>query len=139
MADFCITGYPRSRTAWFSAFMSCGDVFCYHENKIFNSNAKYIGFSGSNFSIQPIECKKLIIIERNVDDVRSSLRKLTPLVDIIIEKIDLSKLDGLRIKYNDINHKLKEIWEYCVPEPFPEERAKLFINMKIEQNYSYLQ
>ena len=136
--DFCITGYPRSRTSWFAAFFTTGPVFCHHEIALCKPEAQYIGFSGANFAIDPPDCPT-VIIERDEGEVRKSLRHLTGKADEIIDKMSLSGLEGLRVKFEDINDRLEEIWNYCVPLPFPKERATMFINLDIEPNYGYLE
>ena len=134
---FFITGYPRSRTAWFAGFFTTGPVFCHHEIKLIEPGSRIEGFSGPNFALTPQQ-GKMVIIERDEQEVRESLRKLTKEADAIIDRFDLKKLDGLRVKFEDINDRLQEIWEYCVDIPFDVQRAELFKNLKIEQNYGYL-
>lgn len=98
------------------------------------SEKRIVGVSGSNFAINPIKTKT-VIIERDIDEVRSSLSRLTPLSETIINLIDLNSLSGLRVKYEHIDERLEEIWCYCVDDPFPIDRAELFKNLIIEQNY----
>ena len=119
---FAITGLPRSRTAWFSAyFTSCG-FLCAHEGmngcasiaEYQNKMKAFEGNSDSGIPLYPFE-GKMVIIERDKEEVKKSLSRFfddVHSVDLLQERLD--KLDGLRVNFEDINERLQEIHEYCV-------------------------
>lgn len=93
MGRFFVTGLPRSRTAWLSAYFSCGTSFCYHEPMPKISSIDQIGGlydlpqyehvgisdSGLGFFASEIISKygpRTIIVERKPEEVRRSLREL---------------------------------------------------------------
>ncbi len=144
---FLIVGLPRSRTAWFSAYFSACGYLCIHETiKYCDSLEDYknlINLYGCDSSSAGMLCPeifdRIVIIERDISEVFESLlyqsdqydkKKLLNVLITLKEKMDL--MIGLRIPYNDINNRLQEIHEYCVPTPFNHLISQQYKNMKIE-------
>lgn len=149
--NFFITGLPRSRTGWFSSYFTDGGVQCWHEatNRV-RSRDQYwqrMGLPGFE-AIGNSDCglwmadwaayipgAPLVIIERDLEEVEASLvRQGIYGARSVLEEgwAELRLADGLRIRYEDIDVRLEEIHEYCVPTPFSEQRAKQFINANIQ-------
>jgi len=139
---FCITGLPRSRTAWFAAYFTACGYKCAHEGingcgsimEYEEKMDKYDGNSDSGAMLYPFK-GKTVIIERDIDEVKKSLVRCFGDVEennlIYSMKRKLDKLKGLRIKYNDIDDRLQEIHEYCVGNTYKSEVADMFKNMNI--------
>lgn len=136
MNRFVITGLPRSRTAWFSAYLTQGDVICYHEaipdGIELNLNE---GTADCGYAICPIPCEKLVIIHRDWREVSRSLSDIglpdeIGYLPILAEM--LYDLNGLHVDFCDINDRLEEIHNYLGLPGYSRERAELFINMNIQ-------
>ena len=137
--NFCITGLPRSRTKWFAEyFTACGHP-CVHEgmngcesvDEYEDLMGRYEGNSDCGIPFYPFD-GKTVIIERNYDDVLDSLYQYFGDVNLMMLKGKLDKLKGLRVKFEDINDRLKEIHEYCVGDTYSEEIAERYKNMNIQ-------
>jgi hypothetical protein len=138
MNRFFILSLPRSRSTWLTAYLYGDCCTCYHDflsssfidTSIFwKVKDKYVGSVDTN----PVIAKgylrdleaPLVIIKRNPNDVIDSLCKLfgTKHKDFISKAIErLSKAlteaeayADLIINYEDIDTRLKEIWETCCP------------------------
>jgi len=149
--NFCITGLPRSRTAWFAAYFSASGHKCAHEGlngcaTIEEYTEKMKGYEGNSDCCSYLASPdiKTVIIERNVDDVRVSLYKIfsgheLSVDNLLVEITDkLSKAEGLRVSFDDIDKRLEEIHRYCVGDTYNEETATMFKNLKIETNNYYV-
>ena len=139
---FCITGLPRSRTAWFSAYFTACGYKCAHEGmrdcqSIIGYNKKMLDYDGNSdcgIALYPTT-EKIVIIERDKDDVKKSLRKYFKnigIVDLLHDK--LKRLNGLRVKFDDIDIRLQEIHEYCVGNTYDSEVADMFKQFNITTN-----
>ena len=144
---FCITGLPRSRTAWFAAYFTATGNKCAHEpfakcrteEEVDSVKSRYEGISDSFMVFVPYTGKQ-VIIERDKEEVRKSLFHkfgmdidLTDgLLEVALEKMQF--IDGLRVKYSDINDRLQEIHEYCVDTPYDEDTGNLFKDLNIQVN-----
>ncbi len=144
MPNFYITGLPRSRTAWFSAYLTTGQVYCHHElaGKVKTledyesemARAQFTGNSDCSHTMAKVKSAKTLIIRRPMKDVYYSLKKINldvSLVDLALYNTLLDNLDGWQIEYGDINNKLEEIHDYLGLPDYDHERAKLFKNLKI--------
>lgn len=148
----------RSRTTWFSAFMTCEDNFCYHEglkycNKLDDyshlSKRKFNGDSDSsalffiNDIMEMFPDLRVVVIKRNYQDALHSLdnyiktdhnEKLLELMANIIKALDF---EHLAVDYTAIDSQCEKIWNYCLPEvQFDKARFNLFKNMRIEPRFS---
>lgn len=144
--SFFIIGLPRSRTAWLANFMTYDGIYCHHEgingcHSIEEYKAK-IGNDGDSctgmmlFDLKEhFPDRKILIIEsdpkRCIDFTTDALgadgEKVTAL---LVEK--LNALEGLRIGYNDINNRLRDIWEYLSDLPYDEKRGEMLKNLDIQ-------
>jgi len=142
---FCITGLPRSRTAWFAAYFSAAGHPCAHEpfakcktaEDVERAHQKYEGISDSFMLFLPFDGKR-VVIERDPEAVKKSLigkfgfdlDKTNYLIEQAVEC--LPEVDGLRVKFEDINDRLQEIHEYCVDSPYDPELGEMFKNLNIQ-------
>lgn len=163
MKTFFITGLPRTRTAWFANLFTYKDSFCFHEafktHDTIDEYAKSIDklpykYSGNSdcsipfiindlMSIYPKS--KIVVIERDIDEVYNSLIKLfafdnTKLMNILLAGLRLieelkQNHPCLVVQYNDINKRIKSIWEYCLPTvEFNQERYEMLKSLCIAIN-----
>jgi hypothetical protein len=82
------------------------------------------------------DCKK-VIIHRNINEVIDSCARLFGKSDSIVSKLEyfnekLNLVDGLHVKFEDINERLRDIWDYCVDLPYDKERERALLNMNIQ-------
>ena len=135
--------------------MTDNGVFCYHEairgcadeqeyySKIIN-NAEYpiLGDSSSSAPLMSIQVlfpkAPIVIIERDPEDVLKSLDNFfgrvtsqLPMLNMLKTKID--SLVGLRVKFDEIDDRLEEIWNYCLGGyiPFDSKRADMLKNFNV--------
>jgi hypothetical protein len=143
--NFVITGMPRMRSAWFAAYLTQGDVLCYHEaihseETLQTAGYSHVGTADSGYILSPdwIEAApahKLVIVHRPVDDVVRSLKGIGQsdtrwLLEAMGPK--LRQLEGLHIEFDDINDKLEDIHDYLGLPGYDEERADLFANLNVQ-------
>jgi hypothetical protein len=152
-SNFFITGLPRSRTAWLSAFMSSGDVFCHHE--LIKENQDVVSYANAMAKgyrvVGNADCggmvfpdilalhDAIVIIERDPEEVIESLNKVFPektkeTPEIVYElQKRLDMVNGLRIPYNEVNSSIKKIWEHCTGSltGFDENRFNLMRELRI--------
>ena len=144
---FCITGLPRSRTAWFAAYFTATGHKCAHEpfakcdseHEVESAISGYEGISDSFMVFMPFKGKR-VIIERDPDLVKKSLFDAFKtdidvtdyMIDYAIE--NMRSTDGLKVRFEDIDDRLKEIHEYCVDTPYDEDIGNLFKGLNIQVN-----
>jgi hypothetical protein len=143
--NFLITGLPRSRSAWFSAYLTQGEVLCTHEAialklPMESENHKYVGTSDSGYVLDPEwmeEYKgiKIVIIERDTQECIDSLNGLIPydcswLLSGMAKA--LTKVEGLRVPFYDIADNLEAIHDYLGLPGYSQERAVLFSILNIQ-------
>ena len=140
MNKFVITGLPRSRTAWFAAYLTHGDVLCYHEAFYHHQQlegAYHVGTADCGYALRDWGIGKhgLVVIHRDYKDVAKSMRAIG-LVDeigylpILAER--LQELDGLHIEYSEIDDRIEEIHDYLGLPGYDKKRAELFSKMNIQ-------
>lgn len=71
-----------------------------------------------------------VIVRRDVEQVRQSMiRQGFPTFDPgpLSVRLDMAarRIKPLIVAYDDINTRLREIWEHCRPDPFPQEREAM--------------
>jgi len=148
---FFVLGLPRSRTAWLANFLTYDDLFCYHEGingchsmdeykqKIENCGDSCTGLSLIDFEPYFPDAKKVIIdsnTERAVEFGKTMFdADLTELMAIAKSRLD--NMEGLHISLSDINHRLREIWEYLTDSPFNKKRADQLIKLNIQTENIY--
>ncbi len=137
--NFCITGLPRSRTKWFSEYFTACGYKCLHEaingcgtiEEYENKVKNVYGNSDSGIPFYPFK-GKTVIIERDKVEVEQSLSRYFDNVNVDNLVNMLKPLTGLRIKFEDINERLREIHEYCVGDTFNKEIANRYKDMNIQ-------
>lgn len=161
---FIITGLPRSRTAWLSAFMSTGNAICHHEilkglsditelpDSLKSEFHKYVGTadSGAAFFLpwiaENMDCP-IVIIDRNIEDVDNSMRKIgcniRPALDLLKETINKYERHPkvLKVPFDLLNEKRiiqKIFWHLMPGEAFDEERYWLFKHLIIEIDHNFV-
>lgn len=154
---FFVTGLPRSRTAWFSCFLSSDNYFCYHEASarymledwkafaeaqeipVGNSDSGLIFVSGEMVHLFPDS--PVVVIRRPVEDVHTSLIKTLGFSDLNLlyrqaEKLDLLEQhpNVLSVIYDELDElSVRKIFKWVLPEfDWPEDRFNLFKNMNIQ-------
>jgi hypothetical protein len=161
MNRFYITGLPRSRTAWFSALFSCGDVFCSHEGVSRYRSPKeyisateympydYIGDSNTLLVLKYNELvksqDKVVVVLRDINDsVESSMKWLDKqgISDKSLHKVLLEKyteydktirsIYALQVRFEDIDDRIEEIWDYCIGEYYDPVRVEEYKKLNIQ-------
>ena len=166
---FFIVGFPRSRTAWCSNLFTTGRVYCFHDamrsvknmphlEEVVNDtriDADYIGSSDNGLPLFPealgwyLEHQDrlpIAVIQRPVDEVRTSLRKFHP--DVSPRRLDElleRSLEGLKaimllpdvlcVPYSALNSPaaLDEVWRHLIPDiPFDMQRAAALRGLHVE-------
>ena len=157
---FFVTGLPRSRTAWMSAFLSTGETLCYHEPsyqiakieelpRLYDSTFyRHIGVSESGLGfhiewiLENIKCRTLII-ERDIGDVEESMREMgIPMdrfyyCDLLLQTLlDVKNHPLVKwVHFNSLVHKrvMQDIYWWLMPGmAFDEQRWEQFSEFKIE-------
>ncbi len=144
MAKFVITGLPRSRTAWFAAYLTHGDTFCHHEAIFHNKSMDLEGYanvgdSDSGYVLRPEwgpeqGNHRIVVIHRDIDEVRASLAAvgIFDARSLLLDCDDkLDELKGFHVNFNHINDKLEDICHY-IKVPYDRDRAELFKTLHIE-------
>lgn len=139
MTPFYVLGLPRSRTLWFSQFLSYGGVKCVHEHFTADRDAQHIDGIRGYIDTNPLLARDygdspVLIIERDVESVidsiynafdkprgvkhfRYAIRKYMAEYKKALDS--LKPKNCLRIKYNEINHRILEIWHFLMPDIRP--------------------
>lgn len=144
MAKFVITGLPRSRTAWFAAYLTNGDTFCHHEAIFHNKSMDLEGYanvgnSDSGYVLRPEwgpeqDTHRIVVIHRDIDEVRTSLAAvgIFDARELLLDCDDkLDELKGFHVHFNHINDKLEDICNF-IQVPYDRDRAELFKTLHIE-------
>ncbi len=149
MSNFFVIGLPRSRTAWLSNFLTYDDNFCYHEgidgcstieeykdklgeNKGDSSTGLMLFDMNKEFPDSP-----KVIIEGSVDKAIEFTKEVYGVYEpeyFYELKDKLDSIKGLRIKFEDINNSLEQIWEHLIGTPYDKERGSLLKDMNIQTN-----
>ena len=157
---FFITGLPRSRTAWFSTFLTGNNCFCYHEvlrissgfddaiQKLLNRKEMYVGNSDSSMPIwvdkidSILYHSPIVIIERDINEVTNSLTNLfgehdyTKVLDLTLEGLEIIKkrYNYISVDYNKLDEELylKMIWDFCIPNiPFDKDKFETLKSINV--------
>lgn len=108
MELFFITGLPRSRTAWFSAFMTASGFPCEHEvingcesMGEYKEKVRFKSDSNTCFAFvgNPFPDRKTLIIHRGD----------SPLAEYAG---NLDKIKGMHVNFKDIDYKISNIFKY---------------------------
>ena len=146
--SFFIIGLPRSRTAWLANFMTYGGVYCHHDAlngcRSIEEYKDKIGNDGdSNTCMMMFDLKshfpdrKILIIES--DPKRAEQYILENLgfdgSDWVNKAVDqMDSLGGLRVHFENINKRLRQIWEYLSDDPYNEKRGDMIKNLNVQSN-----
>lgn len=132
---FFITGLPRSRTAWFAAFMSASGYPCYHEAingcksiQEYKDKIKNKSDSTTAFGLMDIPLNRPVLIihrkEKHPDEFDSFYEKL-------------KDIKGLHVDFDDINDKMPDIFKFLTGSNIDSELFDLFKSIKIETMIAY--
>jgi hypothetical protein len=124
---FFITGLPRSRTAWFSAFMTASGFPCLHEGinncrTLEEYKYKVSEISDSNTGLcflNHIDDRPLLVIHRK--DYH----------DGAFENVSLHQLNGLHVNFNEIDDRISEIFTYLTGDHINKNIYDLFKGLNI--------
>lgn len=157
-----ILGWPRSRTAWLANYLTYNDSMCFHEGtamleqkrirtvneyrKLFASFLEHYKHVGDANTFSLLKQKyvlpeaRIVVIERNIEDVEKAIADLGFYAKIP-EVIEYPYNDCLHIKYEDIDKRLGDIWEFCLPgvkRNMPRELLLRRLNVQVTNPYQYL-
>jgi len=129
---FFITGLPRSRTAWFSAFMTASGYPCLHEGinncktfEEYTNKVAYTNDSNTGFFIvpNPYPERPLLIIHRKgrMDGVEGMSNA----------GLKLKAMNGLHVEFEDIDDRIVEIFNYLTGDDINMDLFNLFKHFNI--------
>ena len=144
--NFLILGLPRSRTAWLANFLTYDGLFCYHEaingcESIDEYKEKVQGKGDSNTGLMLFDFEKhfpdtkIIVIDSDINSAVRFGREVfnTDIeIEMTIAKKRLDNIKGFHVKLEDINSRLREIWEYVSDTEFNQERANILIDLDVK-------
>lgn len=135
---FFVTGLPRSRTTWFSAYLDCEhDLLGRVTRKAFYKIMPTLtGLSDSGLMFTDFQKKwdaPTLIIERDPLEVAESMERIGEPIPAALLSMGVAKLaevQGLRVPIDEIDERLPEINDYLGLEYDPI-RAERYKRMKI--------
>ncbi len=136
MSNFFVLGLPRSRTLWFSHFLSFGGVkvahehFSIHEKRDLIDNVR--GYCDTN-PLTTIEYGNapVLIIERDIKEVINSIYNafdkpkgvkcfktcISNYMQVYKQALDkIDPINTMRVKFSEINDHLGDIWGFLMPD-----------------------
>jgi hypothetical protein len=131
--NFLITGLPRSRTAWFSVAASQAPAMCWHEPiktrwqdcfQLWNSSPyMWTGISDSSLGFHLPEIvdeigPKIVIIERDPDEVKASLRAIGHAADAYVDLLHrhLNEFSGaMRVPFDATPDEVGQALSWAMP------------------------
>ncbi|VAX07955.1 hypothetical protein MNBD_ALPHA03-1277 [hydrothermal vent metagenome] len=146
--SFFIIGLPRSRTAWLANFMTHNGEYCHHEGmngcRSMEEYKDKIGGDGdSNTCMMMFDLKKhfpyrkILIIESDPKKTERYIMENLDLdgADWVSKAIaQMDKLDGFRVHFDNINNRLRQIWEYLSDAPYDAKRGNMIKNLNVQSN-----
>ncbi len=146
--SFLIIGLPRHRTAWLANFFTCDGLFCYHEGmdgcKSVDDYRAKLGHNGDSTTgalllpdvNQFFPERKIIIIEPTKDSYQRCVdfcHQNFGVSDQVKEAYEkLMGIDGMKVKFDEIDSRLGEMWKHVTDKPFSADRANLLSSMQIQ-------
>lgn len=153
MNPYFIASLPRSRTAWLANFLTYGPSFCYHEPMneaplqeypwLFGRVAyEYVGASDSANTlvmeqlIDIFPAAKIVVVRREVAQVRASLQRIGLDAGIWLEKMN-KLLDRIEHAYRPLvisyaAFDAEAIWRYLFPSvPLNRKRLEMLENLRV--------
>lgn len=127
---FFITGLPRSRTAWFSAFMTASGYHCLHEGingcrTIDEYKEKVTSCSDSNTAFGFIDIpdeRPILIIHRKGRHGKEFKNPEKKLVDT----------KGMHVDFVDLNDRMEEIFKYLTGDELDVDIFNIFKSLNIQ-------
>lgn len=150
MIQFMIVAAPRSGTAWASAWLTNGDVFCQHdmgwdyahtemdavaerhEDKQFGAACTTLALYPQWLNAHPA---RKVILHRDRQEVQESLRRvgLPKCPQTLFENLD--EITGMHVHWLDLFHHPQRIHEHLLSTPFDPARHTLLKDMRITSNF----
>jgi len=146
--SYFILGLPRSRTTWIANFLTYDGNYCHHEaingcSSVDEYKEKIDGCGDSTTNILMFDYEKdfpdskIIIIHRDIKESIEFSKKvfksdMTEMIEKANERLNL--INGLHIMFDEINDKLKDIWEYLFDSEFSPKRAAMLSGFNIQPN-----
>ena len=129
---FFITGLPRSRTAWFAAFMTASGYPCLHEGinncetfEEYKNKVSYASDSNTGFFVVPNPYPKrpLLIIHRKgrMDGVEGMSHA----------SLRLKAMSGLHVEFEEIDDRIAEIFNYLTNDNIDMDIFNMFKSFNI--------
>lgn len=129
---FFITGLPRSRTAWFSAFMTASGYPCIHDGmngckgiKEYSEKIKNVSDSNTGlvFISNPYPDRPMLIIHRKgrldgVDGMNDAINAL-------------HNIDGLHVDFDCLNEKMPDIFKHLTGQEIDDNIFAIFKELNI--------
>ncbi|MHC4648675.1 MAG: hypothetical protein ACYTBJ_24730 [Planctomycetota bacterium] len=144
--SYFILGLPRSRTAWLANFLTYDGHYCHHEAingcaSIQEYKDKIEGCGDSTTNLLMIDFErhfpesKIVVIHRDIkasiDFARTVFKAdMTEMLERASDK--LNSIKGLHIAFDEINDRLRDIWEYLIGDSFDEKRAQMLIGLNVQ-------
>ena len=164
MSRFLIVGLPRSKTAWMSVVASTvPGALCFHEPvtrfenweccfDIWENTARsHVGIadSGLGFHLERILAEAapwVLIIRRDIDEVKASLKRLHPIelnyCELLAEKLDeFASCPGvMSVRFEDLanSETVAECLRHLIPGCSPDEeriRELIRLNVQVDMNH----
>lgn len=132
MSNFFITGLPRSRTAWFSAFMTASGYPCMHEGinhcetlDEYKNKVAYASDSNTGFFIvpNPYPDRPLLIIHRK--------GRMNGVEGMTQGDLRLRGMNGLHVEFKDIDDRIEEIFNYLTGDDINVDIFNMFKHFNI--------
>lgn len=125
---FLITGLPRSRTAWFSAFMTASGYYCIHEGlngcksvSEYKGKIKYASDANTGYAYtgQIIDDRPTVIIHKYNHETPAGVVS------------SLKSIKGLHILFDEIDERIAEIFSYLTGDKIDMKIYNVFKNLNI--------
>lgn len=150
--NFFVIGLPRSRTAWLANFLTHQGNFCYHEGMngcptiqdYKNKLGKAKGDSSTGLMLLDMnkefpKAPKVIIdsdVEASIEFAKEVYNVDNPEYFYGLQE-KLNEIEGLHIKFEDINDRLEDIWKHLIGTGYDADRAELLKEMNIQTTNYY--
>ena len=145
VGSFLIIGLPRSGTAWLSALLTCGSVFCQHEVSAFSKTVedfvRSISSTGFNYSgnsdsgavfildqiVREVPDIRVVYVHRNTADCIKSFNKVSGIKRKVLESVFGEMLERISdfkkthrvmtVEFSDLGsiHTARDIFAHVAP------------------------
>jgi len=150
--NFFVTGFPRSRTAWFANYLTYGKAFCLHDGlvncrRVSDLKQYLVGeCAGNSDSALPLVWKEhlsvfgdapILIVERDIESVKNSFKAFYG-IDLPERFIDAAQKGAEGLKAN-ANVKVmqfdsidpKTAWEFLIGDGYDDRRTELLRDIRV--------